>query len=414
MSLIPSAPRFLLLAAASLVAGPAFAFQPTGNPAADQFLANVESGGWEKIAVGSITGDDQQVVLQNLTAQITVDVTPPAPEPQSPGEAARAEQQPPQKTVTETVDIAADRITLSGPGLDDKGRRTFTSVAYSGFVMAGPESRTTVRAARTEGVTLLGADQVAAGGTTGAATSLFNMLTAEDMVFSPDAGVPVTVRDVRMENSAFTDTFPTATKIAVTGIQVPIEALDGDARDRLKSIGYDTLAFGFDASWNWDAATSTLTVPSLAVSGASMGRLTLSAVVGGVSGESLRAVQAGDPHNTMALLQSMTIQSAKLRFDNQSLVERLIDFSAKDQGVTRDAFVGQLTTALPMLLQPLQDAAFAEQVSKAVGDFLRQPRSLTIALAPQNPTPIFQIIGLAAMAPQMVPQALKISVTANE
>ena len=415
MSLIPSASRVLLLAAVSLVAAPALAFQPTGNPAADQFLANAEAGGWEAVTIGQVTGDDQEIVLQNVAAPITVDMTPPAPEPQSPGEAAEAEKQPAPQPVSETINLAVDRITLTGPGLDANGRRTFTSVVYNGFVMASPESRTTVRLGRTEGVTLLNPEQIA-GATKGPGTTvtLFNRLTAEDTVVSPDGGVPVTVRDMRMENSAFTDSFPTASKVSATGIQVPTEALEPDVRARLKSIGYDTLSFGFDASWNWDAATGILNLPSLAVSGASMGRLDFSAVVGGVTDENVRAMQSGDPQTTMGLLQNMTVKSAKLRFDNQSIVERLIEYSAKDQGVTRDVLVGQLTAALPMLLQPVQNAAFSAEVSKAVGEFLRQPRSLTISVAPQNPTPFFQILGLAAMAPQTIPQALQLTVTANE
>lgn len=414
MSLISSAHRFLLLAAVSLVAGPAFAFQPTGNPAADQFLANMQAGGWENITIGSVGGDDQAIVLQNLTAKIQVDITPPAPEPQSPGEAAKAEQQTPPAPVTEIVDVAADRITLTGPGLDANGRRTFNSVVYNGFVMASPESRTTVRLARTEGVTLLTAEQIPAVKSPGTTISLFNRLSAEDTVVSPDNGVPITIRDLRVENTAFTDTFPTAVKMSATGIQVPTEALDPEVRERLKTIGYDTLSFGVEASSNWDAASGTLNLPSIAFSGASMGRLDFSAVLGGVTADNVRAAQSGDPQVVMGMLQNMTVQSAKLRFDNQSIVERLIDFSAKDQGVSRDVLVGQMTSALPMLLQPLQNPAFSDQVSKAVGDFLRQPRSLTIRVAPQNPTPLFQIIGLAAMAPQTIPQALQISVTAND
>lgn len=414
MSLLSSAHRFLLLAAVSLVAGPALAFQPTGNPAADQFLANMEAGGWENIVIGSVSGDDQAIVLQNLTAKIQVDVTPAMPEPQSPGEAAKAEQQAAPAPVTEIVDVAADRITLTGPGLDANGRRTFASIVYNGFVMASPESRTTVRLARTEGVTLLTAAQIPPVKSPGTTISLFNRLSAEDTVVSPDNGVPITIRDLRVENTAFTDTFPTAVKMSATGIQVPTEALDDEGRQRLKSIGYDSLTFGVEASSNWDAATGTLTLPSVALSGASMGRLDFSAVLGGVTADNVRAAQSGDPQTVMGMLQNMTIQSAKLRFDNQSIVERLIDYSAKDQGVSRDVLVGQMTAALPMLLQPLQNAAFSDEVSKAIGDFLRQPRSLTVRIAPQNPTPLFQIIGLAAMAPQTIPQALQISITANE
>ena len=416
MSLLPSAHRLLMLAAASLIAGPALAFQPTGNPAADQFLANMEAGGWENIGVGSVTGDDQSIVLQNLTARIQVDVTPPAPEPQSPGEAAKAEQQPSVEPVTEMVDVSADRITLTGPGLDASGRRTFNSVVYNGFVMASPESRTTVRLGRTEGVTLLTPEQMPAVKSPGATISLFNRLMAEDMVVSPNTGVgvPITIRDLRIENTAFTDTFPTATKVSATGIQVPTEAMDSEARARLKAIGYDSLTFAVEAASSWDAATGILTIPSIALSGASMGRIDISAVVGGLTAQNVQSVQSGDPETMVALLQNMTIQSARLRFDNQSIIERLIDYSAKDQGVSRDVLVGQMTAALPMLLQPVQNAEFTEQVSKAVGEFLRQPRSLTISVKPQNPTPLFQIIGLAAMAPQTIPQALQISVTANE
>lgn len=53
-------------------------------------------------------------------------------------------------------------------------------------------------------------------------------------------------------------------------------------------------------------------------------------------------------------------------------------------------------------------------VTSAVTDFLENPKSLTVTIAPQNPVPVAQIAGAAMSSPKAVPDLLGVAVVANQ
>ncbi|MDN3718941.1 hypothetical protein QW131_06290 [Roseibium salinum] len=73
-----------------------------------------------------------------------------------------------------------------------------------------------------------------------------------------------------------------------------------------------------------------------------------------------------------------------------------------------------LTSTLPMMLSMLQNKDLETQVAEAVTQYLNSPGSLQITAAPGAPVPMAQIMGTAMLAPQMIPQILSVSVTANQ
>ncbi len=72
-----------------------------------------------------------------------------------------------------------------------------------------------------------------------------------------------------------------------------------------------------------------------------------------------------------------------------------------------------LVGSLPLALAYLQNAEFQAQVTAAVKNFLENPKSLRIAIAPPAPVPATQILGAAMGAPQTLPQVLNLSVTSG-
>jgi hypothetical protein len=82
-------------------------------------------------------------------------------------------------------------------------------------------------------------------------------------------------------------------------------------------------------------------------------------------------------------------------------------------GASRDDIVAQLNGALPFMLNAINNPPFQEKVATAAQAFLSDPKSITITANPAQPVPFQEIMGSAMSAPQTLPDALAIDVTAN-
>jgi hypothetical protein len=107
------------------------------------------------------------------------------------------------------------------------------------------------------------------------------------------------------------------------------------------------------------------------------------------------------------------VHNLTVRYDDNSLAGRVLDFMAQQQGVTREDYAKQITAALPFLLMALNNPAFQDEVAKAVSGFLQDPKSLTIEIAPEAPVSGEDLIALAKTEPGAIPDKLNASVTAN-
>ncbi|ODN65361.1 hypothetical protein A6302_04556 [Methylobrevis pamukkalensis] len=74
----------------------------------------------------------------------------------------------------------------------------------------------------------------------------------------------------------------------------------------------------------------------------------------------------------------------------------------------------QLAAALPLMLTPIQNPAFQAQLASAASAFLKDPKSITLTAAPAKPMTFMELFATAQSAPQTLPDALGVTVTANE
>ena len=63
-------------------------------------------------------------------------------------------------------------------------------------------------------------------------------------------------------------------------------------------------------------------------------------------------------------------------------------------------------------LQPVNDPAFTQTVTEAVADFLANPGTFRVVLAPVKPVPVAQIVG-SMVTPQVLPGLLNVQVTSS-
>ena len=115
----------------------------------------------------------------------------------------------------------------------------------------------------------------------------------------------------------------------------------------------------------------------------------------------------------MGILAQLSIESASISFEDDSLTEKLLDYYGKQYGMTPEQVADAAVQSVQAVAASLQNPDFQNEVTEAVRTFLADPQSIEIAIDPQAPIPAMQVMGAVMGAPQTLPQVLSLSVTAN-
>jgi len=115
-------------------------------------------------------------------------------------------------------------------------------------------------------------------------------------------------------------------------------------------------------------------------------------------------------------IQGSGLAKATLRYQDASLINRLLVAGADerpkpaDLRQMREAYAANLLATLGPLAS---DPKLADSV-KAIAEFAKMPRNLTIALAPPAPVPLFALKEVAAQGPKALVDMLGLSITASQ
>ena len=116
----------------------------------------------------------------------------------------------------------------------------------------------------------------------------------------------------------------------------------------------------------------------------------------------------------MGLAQQLTLHSAQIRFDDDTLTEKVLEFAARQQGARSKDVANQAKAMVPFMTMQLGNAELTAMATTAVSAFLDNPESLMIAAQPAAPVPFALIMAGAMTAPQALPQQLGVTIKANE
>lgn len=131
----------------------------------------------------------------------------------------------------------------------------------------------------------------------------------------------------------------------------------------------------------------------------------------------IASLSDGEPARLAALsplLQPVILTNFSLRYEDLAGVQKLLAMLATDQNVDVSVLVDRAVASLKQLLAGLGNAALADQAVQAIGQFLREPRSLTIRSSPVHPVPMPTILRGVANDPNQLVNQLSLSITAND
>lgn len=220
----------------------------------------------------------------------------------------------------------------------------------------------------------------------------------------------------------------------LTGIKANLaEVEDPKARDTIQKLGLSEVAGEISLNGSWTLADGKFTLEEYAFDFANIGKLNLSLDISGYTLEFMKALQeatktaqaqAGGANAEqanqalglamMGLVQQLTFNGASIRFEDDSITARLLEYFGKEQGVSGEQLAQSLKGMTPLMLAQLNIPELQNQISAAVNSYLDDPKSLTVSANPANPVPFPMIMGAAMGAPNTIPQVLGVTVTAND
>ncbi|WP_029057212.1 hypothetical protein [Stappia stellulata] len=384
----------LALTCPLLLAPPALAFDATGNDVADRFLEIVEAGNATVSGYDGVSQSGASVTISGLRTAIE--------EGSAKSRLTIRETTIDDGQLTDDGGLSAATLTMGGVNIEDLDEDEDVTVTAESIVISDP-----VLASPAEVKASNGADAIAPTYSRAELTNI--VIDAADEGRVPVSRIVAVIDE--MDGS-----LPTSGSLSVEGIEIAADSLDDDEREVLSDLGYESLTLSFQMDADWKPDTGKLAIDRLTLSGENAGTVNAALRISGLTREVLEQLDAAqdNPEQAMGLMQGLLVESVTLRIDNDSLVDRVLENQAKEAGSTREAFVEQLTGALPFMLSMLNNAEFQAKVAGAATAFLQDPQSLSATATPAAPVPFAQILGTAMMAPQSLPDILGVTITANE
>jgi hypothetical protein len=241
------------------------------------------------------------------------------------------------------------------------------------------------------------------------------------------AGIDIQTSDVphmalaklRIDLTDYVGYLPTKVGADVSGLDLPLDSLDRQARETFKRLGYDRVSLDYRLKYGWDEAKEQLDVDDFRIRAANIGGITGSAVIGG-----LTRTMVEHPDNPEGA-QNLSLVSGKLTFNDESIVGKGLGLIAEKMKVPPDKFRQQFADALPFLLSIsalndptlmtiLRQSGLLQKLTPAVKTFVAEPSgSLTVTMAPTQPVGLAAVAAAAQKAPETLIGLLNLSVSAE-
>ncbi len=217
----------------------------------------------------------------------------------------------------------------------------------------------------------------------------------------------------------------------INGIKADLSKVDDPkAKEAIEALKLQQLDGTIAMKGSWEIGPGTINVTEYSFDFKDIGKLNLAFSISGYTPAFAKSMQdalktvRSNPNQQEAqqsaglamlgLLQQLTFNSAKIRFDDASITSRALDFAGKQQGVSGKQLADTLKAMTPIMMAQLNIPELQNAVSSAVNTYLDNPKSLTVSAAPGKPVPVPMIIGAAMGAPQTIPQVIGLKVSSND
>lgn len=206
-------------------------------------------------------------------------------------------------------------------------------------------------------------------------------------------------------------------------VNIPAAALAlADQQGMLKQLGYGdlNLAFSGDGKLDIDGDKMGVTLnisPAVKDVGTLKFAFAASDLPVAAYAELLKAQKESREPDFKALMPDLmgtSISGFTMRFEDQSITNKVLPMIAAMQGMNKDALVANAGAMAQMGLMSLNNQEFTTKVVTAINTFLKDPKSLTVSLKPAQPLKVQEIMSLNPANAAEAITKLGVNVTAND
>jgi len=204
---------------------------------------------------------------------------------------------------------------------------------------------------------------------------------------------------------------------------------DPKSKEVIDALGYRSVTGNMKIAGSWQPSDGKMTLSQYDITVDDAGTFGMAFNLSGYTMDFIKSLQAvqkkmaekpegsDDSAEGMAmlgLLQQLTFNGASIRFDDDSLTNKVLEYAAKQQGMTAKDIANQAKAIVPFGMAQLNNPELTAQVTSAVSAYLDNPRSLEIAARPASPVPFALLMANGMSNPLELPKTLGLTVTANQ
>ncbi|TPL57192.1 hypothetical protein FJ942_14410 [Mesorhizobium sp. B2-4-2] len=204
---------------------------------------------------------------------------------------------------------------------------------------------------------------------------------------------------------------------------------DLKSKEVINALGYQNIAGNFEMAGTWQPTDGKMELSKYNISVENAGTLGMTFDLGGYTLDFIKSLQemqkkmAAQPEGAdnsaqgmamLGLLQQLSFNSASIRFDDDSLTGKVLDYVGKQQGMSGKDIANQAKAIVPFGMAQLNNPELTAQVTAAVGKYLDDPKSLEISAKPPASVPFALIMAGAMSNPTDLPKTLGVTVKANQ
>ncbi len=327
--------------------------------------------------------------------------------------------------------LRAESIELSAPQADDGGLYTVATITLRDLVLQEPESaqgfRIRIPVMELRDVSLL--PRAAARGPReelAAGTFLVGEASVPDIYFEPGDKPALVLRGLHSTWSGDRRTGMGRGQVDFGRLALPVSLLTKESGDdTLANLGYDTLVLAasttFSGDWGEDgrihssfsfrfgadnAGYQEIAVTDLAIPESFVRRLYTMQEQGRLEEE------MKSPDAALQALSGLTLRGMRIAWIDRSLARRLVDYMAKKEGLSREAWIANISAFPQVFLMQMGLPQLAASASEELRRFLSDPKSLTISFQARAPMSIDSLMTLMA-DPSGLVESLNLKIEAN-
>lgn len=204
---------------------------------------------------------------------------------------------------------------------------------------------------------------------------------------------------------------------------------DAKSKEAINALGYQNISGNIEIGGTWQPSDGKMDLSKYDISVENAGTLGMTFGLGGYTVDFVKSMQemqkkmAAQPEGAdnsaqgmalLGLLQQLSFNGASVRFDDDSLTGKVLEYVGKQQGMSGKDIANQAKAIVPFGMAQLNNPELTAEVTAAVSKYLDDPKSLEISAEPPAAVPFALIMAGAMSNPLDLPKTLGVHVKANE